>query len=290
MNRPTNLSDGVPILTVLILLLCLSAVGSDHGPPCQPAGRLGHPALREVSGIVRSRRHPGIYWVHNDSGNPAELHAVRPDGSLVRTFRLKVANVDWEDIAIDDQGHLYIGDIGNNDERLPIRVIYRLDEPDPSRNPTEPLTVPLATYYRFPRGQRFDAEGLFVEQGRAILVAKRRDGQEAELYRVPLEPPAPLLRPALPEPIGSLPGFVEPATGADLSADGQRLAVVSLKQARVYQRDGEQGWRLAATVPTSGEGVEAIAWDGSDLLVAGEDRSLCRIPESVWRGPGRDRP
>ena len=68
----------------------------------------------EASGIVKSRRHPGIFWVHNDSGNPPLLFAIRADGQIVRQFRLDVPNIDWEDIAIDDQGHLYVGDIGNN--------------------------------------------------------------------------------------------------------------------------------------------------------------------------------
>ena len=50
------------------------------GGPLEPIGRLDHPAIREASGIVASRRYPGIFWVHNDSGNPPALYAVRRDG------------------------------------------------------------------------------------------------------------------------------------------------------------------------------------------------------------------
>src|SRR5262249_42704530 len=71
-------------------------------------------ASREASGIVKSRRHSGIFWVHNDSGNAPLLFAVRADGRVVRRFRLAIPNLDWEDIATDDHGHLYLGDIGNN--------------------------------------------------------------------------------------------------------------------------------------------------------------------------------
>ena len=87
--------------------------------------------IPEASGIVKSRRYPGIFWVHNDSGNPPLLFAIRGDGRIVRQFRLAIPNIDWEDIAIDDQGHLYLGDIGNNTGALPLRAIYRIDEPDP---------------------------------------------------------------------------------------------------------------------------------------------------------------
>src|SRR5262245_64749541 len=103
-------------------------------PPAtlEPLGKFDARIIPEASGIVRSRRHPGIFWVHNDSGNPPALFAVRRDGSLVREYQVAAPNIDWEDIATDDHGHLYLGDIGNNEGRLPLRTIYRLDEPDPS--------------------------------------------------------------------------------------------------------------------------------------------------------------
>ena len=207
----------------------------------------------EASGIVKSRRHPGIFWVHNDSGNSPTLFAIRRDGTVVREFRLSVPNVDWEDLSIDDEGHLYVGDIGNNGGLLAVRGIYRIDEPDPGRPAPEPPRVRAATFYRFSGGDRFDAEGLVYDPklGCAVVVAKRFDGREAELYTVPFQPPAPLLRPAIPRQIGSLPGFVEPATGACLSADLRLLAVCSNAVTRVYQR-GQQKDRPGNCWPRSG--------------------------------------
>src|SRR5215218_2962033 len=112
------------------VLALLVAAGPDV-TGLERLGRLEHPAIREASSIVASRRHPGIFWVHNDSGNPAALFAVRRDGTLVREYAVKAPNLDWEDIAVDDEGHLYLGDIGNNAGLLPIRTVYQLDEPDP---------------------------------------------------------------------------------------------------------------------------------------------------------------
>lgn len=247
-------------------------------------GRLADPAIAEASGVVASRRHPGIFWVHNDSGNPPALFAVRANGALVRAYKVGVPNVDWEDLAIDDDGHLYLGDIGNNDGRLPLRAVYRLDEPDPAIDPgDEPLPATLATFYRFAdRAARFDAEGLFLLDGRAVLVSKRRDGGVAELLAVPLDPPAPLLKPALPEPIGRLAGCVEPVTGADLSADGRWLAVCTPNVARVYARDG-RAWRPVGEARYAADGIEGIAWSGRSLILVGEGRALLRIPEALWR-------
>ena len=118
-------------VSVRIVSMVLLAAGFES--PLEPLGRFDTRVLPEASGIVKSRRHPGIFWVHNDSGNPPALFAIRRDGTVVREFRLEVPNVDWEDIAADGEGHLYLGDIGNNGGVLPLRAIYRLDEPDPAR-------------------------------------------------------------------------------------------------------------------------------------------------------------
>ena len=109
----------------------LLLIGWGWPPVLQPLGRLDDRLIPEASGIIKSRQYPGIYWVHNDSGNPPLIFAIQRDGRVVRKFRVDVPNVDWEDIAIDDHGHLYLGDIGNNAGLLPIRAIYRIDEPDP---------------------------------------------------------------------------------------------------------------------------------------------------------------
>jgi hypothetical protein len=95
------------------------------------------------------------------------------------------------------------------------------------------------------------------------------------------------LKPALPESIGRLPNFREPATGADLSRDGRRLAVCGIDVARVYERGRAGSWALLGTVRFRADDVEAIAWDGLDLILAGENRAIYRISEARWRN-GRD--
>ena len=264
----------------LLALLCVLLAGPEQAVALQRIGRLDHPAIREASGIVASRRHPGVFWVHNDSGNPPVLFAIRRDGSLIREFSVGVPNVDWEDIALDDSGHLYIGDIGNNDARLPLRAVYQLAEPDPFHEPKETrrLDVPKACYYRFARGKRFDAEGLVVEEGRALLVAKTFDGRDAELFAIPFTPPAPLLKPAVPKRIGSLPGFTKPVTGASLSLDGKRLAVCSLESVGIYEKTGKGDWKRLAVRPfRCDDQIEAITWDGDDLILAGENRGIYKL-------------
>ena len=147
-----------------LLILLLSCTLTDEPSPLEPIGRLDRKLVPEASGIVKSRRHAGVFWVHNDSGNPPAIFAIHADGRIIREFRLEIPNIDWEDIAIDDQGHLYIGDIGNNLGALPIRAIYRIDEPDPAKPAVQPLKATAVSRYALPRGNRFDAESLEYDE------------------------------------------------------------------------------------------------------------------------------
>lgn len=269
------------------LLVCLVLLGWDEPRVRpEPLGKLDARLIPEASGIVRGRRRPDVFWIHNDSGNAPKLFAVRKDGSLLRTFDVAAPNLDWEDVAVDDRGRICIGDIGDNKGLLRLRAIYILDEPDLDGPPGGPLKVTGAFFAR-PADDRFDSEGFVVDGDRAVLVTKRVDGREAELREVPLSPPAPLLRPASPRKLGVLPGFDEPATGADLSPDGRRLAVCGVDVVRVYDRPAPPSWdglRLEAEVRLKGGAqVEGIAWDEMDLILASEGRGLDRLPEKDWK-------
>jgi hypothetical protein len=273
-------------MRVSVLVLAVVFLLERPPSPLEPLGRFDLRSLPEASGIVKSRRHPGIYWVHNDSGNSPSLFAVRRSGAIVREFRLNVPNVDWEDIAVDDQGHLYVGDIGNNGGWLAVRGVYRIDEPNPGRPATEPLRVQASTFYRFAHGDRFDAEGLVYDpnSGSAVIIAKRFDGREAELFAISFQPAAPLLRPATPRRIGTLPRFVEPVTGASLSDDGRLLAACSSAVTRVYGRGRDRSWEFQAEVRYAPSSVEGITWDGGDLLLVSEGGGIDRIAEATWKG------
>jgi len=276
----------VPTMLSTLLVLAISLTGG----PADKVGKFDHRKIAEPSGIVASRKHPGIFWVHNDSGNAPLLFAVKQDGSLLREYSVEATNLDWEDLAIDNSGHLYIGDIGNNLRALPIRVIYRVDEPDPTEMKKDKgvhkLKVSAAIYFAYPSTGAFDAEGLFIDGDRAIVVAKSQNGSEAELFAIPLRATS-LLKPARAERVGSLKGFKKPATGADLSADGRMLSVCALGEVRIYRRDADGRWLPFAKMKGPDGQVEAIGWDGSDLVLANEDREIFRITEKTWRGEAR---
>lgn len=280
-----KLSAAAVILFTLMPAIWIPFAAAADGPALEALGRLDAKLIPEASGIAKSRKHAGIFWVHNDSGNLPLLFAIRADGRIVQSFRLEVPNVDWEDITLDGQGNLVLGDIGNNTGALPVRVIYRLPEPDPNAPADRPLKMTASVFYAPARSNRFDAEGLVFDRGAAILIAKYRDGRDAELFSVALEPPSPLLRPAQPRLVGRLARFTEPVTGAALSADRALLAVCSSSVTRVYRRgQGDPpAWDLHAEVQYESRPVEGITWDGSDLVLVAEGSALYRLAERTWR-------
>jgi hypothetical protein len=255
------------------VVLVLTLLNGDDRPqrPLDPLPAVEDGRLRELSGLVASHKHPGVFWAHNDSGNPAALFALDRAGRTLACFSVAAPNIDWEDIAIDDAGHLYLGDIGNNLRILPIRVIYELAEPDPSQPPKGPLHPLRALAYRFEPGDLFDAEALFVDGPDLVLVEKRLDGQEPRLWSLSRDATSSIAKPARLELRGRLPGFREPATGASISENGRRLSICSTRVSRVYERTDAGSWQLRASHPhDNGAEYEAVAWDGVDLILASE--------------------
>ena len=50
-------------------------------------GTVESPLITEASGLVASRKNPGVLWVHNDKGPPC-VYAVTPQGKYLGTYNL----------------------------------------------------------------------------------------------------------------------------------------------------------------------------------------------------------
>jgi hypothetical protein len=267
-------------------------------------GTIRHPPMREASGLVASRRFEGVLWTLSDSGNAAAIYAIDRSGRLLAEYTVQeAANVDWESLAIDERGFLYIADVGNN-LALPLRWVYQVAEPDPRAAPEgnaqpaapRPLRFQQILSYRFPE-EAFDVEGTFVWKDALYLISKVR--KDTAVYRLPIPlaaaaPVAPGDAPSSPVPAapkdfpprGKLERLgavraVKIATGADISADGRWIAVCTYREAFVFERRGEIAEALAGQpamrIPFQASGVEACAWQNQDLLLVSEDRSLYRL-------------
>jgi len=234
--------------------------------------------LRETSGVAESRRTPGVYWSHNDSGRDPELFAVGADGRhLGRMTVTGASNGDWEDIAsgpCPDGGPacLYLSDTGNNDKKRKHVSLWVFPEPDPGARATAKATEYRA---RFP-GEPTDVEAIFVlPDGRVYLVSKGNN-DPVILFRwpTPLQPGQTATLDSVrqlerkPDQVG------DRVTGASATPDGKWVAVRSYAALAIYRTADLLGagqpfaqFDLDPIAEPQGEGV-SLADDGSVVLTS----------------------
>jgi hypothetical protein len=291
--RSTRWLDLFVVATLLLAPACRKA---------SPTGEQLDSRVREPSGIVASRAHADIFWTHGDSGRGPTLYAVDRQGALVAELTVAdVENVDWEDIALDEHGNLWIGDIGNNDSSRQDLVVHRIAEPDPHAG-LESVAVDHSVRFRYPdqddfsdsRGP-FDAEALFWWSGSLWLATKHRRDTLTVLYRFPrLDVDDVVLERLAAWDLGAQLGeghaasrFPGMTTGADISADQRQLALLSYDAVFVFELAAGQADPFAGKVnrialdPRHVDQVEAVAWEGERLLLVNEDGAVFRIGD-VW--------
>ena len=209
----------------------------------QPAGtphtaHFANRQLTESSGVAASRTQPGVLWTFNDSGNDPVLFATDTLGRDRGTFRLTGAtNEDWEAIAIGPCGArqcLFVGDIGDNENRRPDVVIYRVPEPRLAgrASPRSATAASTALHLRYPDGPH-DAESLLLSRAGDLFIITK-DGAHPRLYRIPAAAWKRTRR-VTADSLGPLPIDTDMksfrlVTDAALAPDGVRVAVRTYRE------------------------------------------------------------
>lgn len=263
----------------------------DYGPPVHLAD-LEERGVDESSGVVASRRNPGLYWTHNDSGDGPLLYAFDRRGRRRGVWQVSGAKAyDWEDVAAGPgpkagQSYLYVGDIGDNGKERKRIVVYRVSEPavtpeDAQTKWTEPQqTAPAeAINLKYPDG-RHDAEALAVSPltGDLYVITKSRNpAAAAGVYKLAAPYSADVVNTL--EKVGEVrlpslfPGMV---TGADISPDGRRVVVCDYFNAYEFAAAGalDEVWKQKAAVINLGKRPqgEAVCYslDGQSILATSE--------------------
>lgn len=150
--------------------------------------------LKEVSGITYASN-SNLLWAVEDHGNANAIYGLNTKGKIERTITIdNTENIDWEDLTKDNQGNLYIGDFGNNDNIRKDLSIYKIEKKDlQSQNvkPSYKISFAYPEQKSFPpkKSQLFyDVEGFFEFRNHFYLFTKNRskgfDGTSF-LYKIP---------------------------------------------------------------------------------------------------------
>lgn len=254
-------------LPALILLLGLAAstVRAQVERPQSVEVTLKDKRIAESSGLVRSLRHPGIFWTLNDSGGEPCLFAIDRLGETKGKVRIpKAANFDWEDLTIgrdqDNVPYLFIGDIGDNLKLRATLQIYQVPEPDLPDDPGKETesAEPQIWHLTYPDG-RHNAECLMMHpKTRSLYLLTKEENGEDTLYQVPDQRTAgkglklvkvmdlsfpPRAR------VGKRPSMASDTTDAEFSSDGKRLIVATYSYLYEWKLGRRQSLETSLKLP-----------------------------------------
>ncbi len=169
---------------------------------CQQSGKIKLIAslpgsVDEVSGIELIPN-SDLVWMINDSGNSNTLYGYDiVSNSIERTIRISNAmNRDWEDLATDTLGNLYIGDFGNNKNKRKDLTIYGITGLLNNTNDELEASVTTFTFEdqkKFPPKSKkfnFDVEAFIHLNDHFYLFTKNRSSKfdgVFKVYRIPAE-------------------------------------------------------------------------------------------------------
>lgn len=281
-----------PAVIALIAVLTACSDGNDNvsrqagdvvAALCSPdnavaiVGTVSNTEITETSGVVLSRQHSNLLWLHEDSGNALRLYALTRSGETKGYIELQVDPLehppgDTEDMAFGpgpetSADYLYLADIGNNlkaESKLAV-TIHRIREPDLAGKPDNfaELTEEFETFtLTYPDGPH-DAETFLVDpvSGESFVITKEYDFAvlapgPARIYRAPggllagqnamldfvgsIDFPGFATRGLFTGSFGPLGGFETLATGGDISADGSLIAVRTYHAAWLWRRENGQ--------------------------------------------------
>ena len=150
-------------------------------------------SLKEVSGI-ETTSNSNLIWMINDGGNKPELFALNPRGKIKKVLWINTKNRDWEDLAADESGNLYIGDFGNNTNKRKNLAILKV--PNASLKSNGPIGIERINFKypnqkKFPpkkKQRHFDSEAFFYYNDSLYIFTKSRVQKNfgrTNLYKIP---------------------------------------------------------------------------------------------------------
>ena len=236
--------------------------------------------LEEVSGtefISNSK----LIWMLNDGGNKSKIYGVSKKGKIVKVLTVKAKNNDWEDLASDEKGNLYIGDFGNNESRRKNLVILKIKNKDLS-NSKKVDVEKIKFYYpnqsTFPPKKKqlfFDAESFFYYNNSLYIFTKSRVKSKfgkTSLYRVPATKGN--HKAEFISDFSNCEAMDCWITSADISKDGSKVALLSPSSVLIFsdfKKDDFLSGKLTKIPFNSNSQKEGITFkDNNTLLITDE--------------------
>lgn len=197
--------------------------------------RLPEMAL-ESSGLALST--DSSFWTHQDSGGKAALFLFDLQGQHLDTWNFSeyTKNRDWEDLAQDPEGNIYIGDIGNNRN---VRQDLEIHKISPEGKWLGTIKVNFENQEAFPpekRDRNFDMEAMVWHNDSLHIFSKNRGHKRVARYAFPDIPGAYSLNPLEEFKLNAM------VTAGDISPDGSELALLAYGRIYLFKLSESAGY------------------------------------------------
>jgi hypothetical protein len=231
--------------------------------------------LREVSGMTYVN---GKLWAVQDNGNTEELFQLSDEGEIVSKIELtSVKNHDWEAITHDNEGNLYIGDFGNNNNARKDLAIYKINKSDLDKKSidiVETISFNYEDQKDFPPKKKemfYDCESFFYKDGSFYLFTKNRskdfDGT-SHVYKVDNKPGKQTV--ALQTTFITDDKYSNGAiTDAAISPDGKKMVLLSNKRMWIYA-----GFKDAQSVKSENKEIKFATYTQRESVTFKDNNTL----------------
>ena len=180
--------------------------------------------INETSGLEILNE---VFITHNDSGGEPSLYFFNLNGEIINSIKLdeesiwQIYNIDWEDVAADEN-YIFIADTGNNFGNRDNLNIIKVKTNDFSID--DKIDVAYKDQETFiPRPKhKYDAEALFLIEDKIAMLSKDRSNLFTDLYLIDKESSSrQVLESKVTYDVNSL------ITGGDYNEELRLLALVS---------------------------------------------------------------
>ena len=180
--------------------------------------------INETSGLEILNE---VFITHNDSGGEPSLYFFNLNGEIINSVKLdeesfwQIYNIDWEDVAADED-YIFIADTGNNFGNRDNLNIIKVKTNDFSID--DKIDVAYKDQETFiPRPKhKYDAEALFLIEDKIAVLSKDRSNLFTDLYLIDKESSSrQVLESKVTYDVNSL------ITGGDYNEELRLLALVS---------------------------------------------------------------
>ncbi|MBP6386984.1 MAG: hypothetical protein KA313_10895 [Pseudarcicella sp.] len=160
--------------------------GFQKGKPHYTIGKIGKmpKVVNESSGLAYDNNN---LWTLNDSGGKNVIYKIDKKGTLQDSIVIQNAiNQDWEELAIDKNQNVFVGDFGNNNNTRRNLTIYKTSLLGKSN--VEKINFHYGDQSSFPpveSQKNYDCEAMFAFNDSLYLFSKNRGDKNVKLYALP---------------------------------------------------------------------------------------------------------